>query len=217
MGERMQVIRDRIKRKVIDKMQTADRLQTPMTNLLGMLGAYKLLPAKLTALELFGMHGLWHTRDYVKRCEYLEFYEVNPYYAAFASRTLPNTNVVVADSIDAVKGGKLKKEKYNFIVIDNPYTGVYGNGYTEHFDLFPAVLNYIDNGILILNFIPVDPGFKSEQALRREKFYGKAEPTIDEAVAVYMKHFAAAQLQCTRHFYTFRSKGLGYLTFILKK
>jgi hypothetical protein len=217
MNEKLQILRDQVKRRFIDSAQGSRRLQTPMTNLVGMLKAYGVFPQAPNALELFGMHGLWHTRDYVEHCSTIEFYELNPVYASFAARTLPNSNVVVADSIDAVNSGKLKRAKYDLIVSDNPYLGIYGNGYAEHFDIFPRVLNYIDNGLLIVNFIPVDPGFKKEQAARREQFYGKVLPSIDEAAAVYKKLIEKAGLRNDRYFYTFRHSGVGYLTFTCNK
>ena len=58
-----QLAQDSVKRRIIDMAQGAGRLQTPMTQLLGTLDTYDVLPPAVDALELFGMHGaLTHTR-----------------------------------------------------------------------------------------------------------------------------------------------------------
>jgi hypothetical protein len=212
-----QIARDSIKRRIIDVAQRAGRLQTPMTQLLGTLETYDVPPLRLDALELFGMHGLWHTRDYVNRCSSLEFYEIDPAYAAYAARTLPNTDVIVADSIQAVKTGTLRRDRYNFVVSDNPFRAPYGAGYAEHFDLFPALLDHLDDGVLILVFVPSRSEFSEEHARFREQFYGKADPSIDEAAAVYRQHLADAGLSCPKYLYTYRNPNLGYLTFICRR
>jgi hypothetical protein len=212
-----QIAQDSVKRRIIDVAQKAGRLQTPMAQLLGTLDTYELLPPTINALELFGMHGLWHTRDYVGRCSSLEFYELDPTYAAYAARTLPNADVVVADSIETVKTGRLRRDKYDFVVSDNPFRAPYGRGYAEHFDLFPELLAHIDDGVLILVFVPSRTEFSDEHARLREKFYGKADPSIDEAAAVYCEHLANAGLSCPKWLYTYRNPGLGYLTFICRR
>lgn len=42
------------------------KLQTPMQQVLLQLQIKELLPSRVDALEMFGMHGLWHTMDYVR-------------------------------------------------------------------------------------------------------------------------------------------------------
>jgi hypothetical protein len=212
--ETRQIVLDRVKRGIIDVAQRAGRLQTPMTQLLGTLDAHEALPRDVHALELFGMHGLWHTRDYLHRCRTLELYEIDPTYAAYAARTLPAADVVVADSIAAVKTGTLRRDTYNFIVSDNPFRAPYGKGYAEHFELFPDLLRYLDDGILILGFLPRRNDFTAEHARRRAEFYGKADPSIDDAAAVYCEHLGRAGLRSRMHFYTSRNRSLGYLTFV---
>ncbi len=212
MSEKRQIVRDRFKRTILNQTQAhVHGLYTPMASLLATLDMYRAIPQRLNALELFGMHGLWHTRDYMRRCDYLEVWEINPTYAAFASRSLTNSTVVVADSIDAVHRGALKKDIYDFIVIDNPAVGQYGDGYVEHFDLFPSILPYLQEGVIVLNFLSQDIGFDEEQARRREQFYGRLLPTIDEGITTYVNLIKEAGLDCTHQFYAFRRPGVGYL------
>jgi len=215
--QRRQIARDAAKRGIIDVAQKAGRLQTPMTQLMGTLDAYGVLARDIHALELFGMHGLWHTRDYVKRCASLELYEIDSAYAAYAARTLSNTEVVVADSIETVKAGRLRRDKYDLIVSDNPYHAPYGKGYAEHFDLFPELLRCIGDGVLVLAFYPFRGEFSDEHERRREAFYGKVDPSIDEAAAVYTEHLANAGLSCPKYLYTYRNPRLGYLTFVCRR
>jgi hypothetical protein len=212
-----QLAKDTLKRRIIDAAQRAGRLQTPMTQLMGALETQEALPPTIDALELFGMHGLWHTRDYVKRCSSLEFYEVEPTYAAFAARTLPRTEVIVADSIEAVRTGGLHRETYDLVVSDNPSRSPFGKGYVEHFDLFPDLLHYIDDGVLVLSILPPGTELAPEHARRRRDFYGTADPSVDEAAAVYLEHLAAAGLGCPKHLYTYRNPHLGYLAFVCRR
>jgi len=216
--EKQRILSDRAKRAVIDVGQRIGRLQTPMTQLLGALQVYDALPAPLTALELFGMHGLWHTRDYVGRCSALDLYELNSAYAEYAARTLPHTRVVEADSVEAVNAGELPRPAYNFIVIDNPVEGAFGPGYVEHFDLFPEVLTIMDDpGVLVVNYIHPDLRFDADHAQRRERFYGTVRPSVDEAAGVYRAHARAAGLRVRRHLYTYRNETMGYLALVCNR
>jgi hypothetical protein len=215
--ETRQIARDVVKRRFIDVAQRVGRLQTPMTQLVDTLRAYDALPSQVRALELFGMHGMWHTRDYVNLCASVEVYELNATYAAYAARTLPNSDVVIADSVKAVQRGTLKRAKYDFVVADNPISAPFGDGYAEHFDLFPHVLERIDSGALVLNFIPSGAEFTDEHARRREAFYGKVRPSVDEAAAVYKKRASEAGLRISKYFYTPRNRTLGYLTLICER
>ena len=166
-----QLAQDMAKRRIIDVAQGAGRLQTPMTQLLGTLDTYGVLPPTVDALEVFGMHGLWDTRDYVGRCSSLEFYEFRP-----TPRTRPNTEVIVADSIEAVKTGALRRDRYDLILSDNPSRSPFGKGYVEHFDLFPDLLRYIDDGVLVLSVLPPGTDLAPEHARRRQEFYGEGRP-----------------------------------------
>ena len=216
--EKQRILSDRAKRAVIDVGQRIGRLQTPMTQLLRSLEVYEALPTPLTALELFGMHGLWHTRDYVGRCSALDLYELNSAYAEYAARTLPRTRVMEADSIEAVNTGAVPRPAYNFIVIDNPVEGTFGPGYVEHFDLFPQVLAIMDDpGVLVLNYVHPDVDFDDDHAEGRQRFYGSVRPSVDEAAEVYRAHARDAGLRVRRHLYTYRNETMGYLALICER
>ena len=135
MNEHLVVLKEFLKRKYIDLVKRGDRLLSPMDVLLRTLNAYGYLPKKMICLDLFGFIGLWVTKDYHHLCDYLEMYEINPIYSKYARKFIKNAVVVNADSVKAVKDGNLKRDKYSFVVIDNPF-GCFGN-YCEHFDLFP--------------------------------------------------------------------------------
>jgi hypothetical protein len=212
----LQILKDIFKRKFMDAARRGNRLKTPMDVLIGQLSVHGYLPGRLDALELFGMHGLWHTRDYFPFCGALEFYEIDPLYAAYARKTLAGSRVHVKDSILTVREGRLDQRKYNFIVIDNPATP-FGNGYIEHFDLFPHVLNYIDEGVLTLNFLHDPPVLSEEHSKRRQEFYGIALPGLKEALNIYRNHFNGAGLTVEESFYVPRNRHLGYLSFVVRK
>jgi hypothetical protein len=213
----VRVIRDRAKRGVIDLGQRIGRLQTPMTNLLGTLRAYDALPDRMTALELFGMHGLWHTRDYARYCASLEVYEIEPVFAKFAARTLPRTEVVPTDSIRAVKTRTLRRPSYNFIVADNPLAP-YGDGYIEHFDLLPDLFDYVkDEGVVIVNLLSEQVPLSEEHARRREAFYGRTHPAIDEAVGAYRSQAESLGVHLPGYVFTYRNAAMGYLTLLCRR
>lgn len=44
------------------------------------------LPQRLIALEMFGMHGFWHTMDYIKYVDSLDFFEIDADYANLAKK-----------------------------------------------------------------------------------------------------------------------------------
>jgi hypothetical protein len=211
------VMRDRAKRSVIDLGQRVGRLQTPMTNLLGTLRAYDALPDRMTALELFGMHGLWHTRDYARHCASLEVYEIEPVFARYAARTLPNTEVVPTDSIRAVKTRALKRSSYNFIVADNPLKP-FGDAYVEHFDLLPDLFDYVDDeGVVIVNLLSEQVPLSDEHARRRQAFYGHLHPAIDDAVVTYRDQAESVGVHLTGAVFTYRNAAMGYLTLICRR
>lgn len=189
MHVHLNIYKEFIKRKYIEKVKRGQRLMTPMQMLVFTLGAQGYLPVKIVALELFGMCGLWVTRDYEKLCSYLEFYEIDPILAKYAKRFVKNATIMNSDSIEAVNSRRLLKEKYNFIVSDNPFKSPYGNNYFEHFDLFPAIADYVDAGILLISFIyNVEGAILSREHLqRREEFYGNVKPSVKEALDVYGK------------------------------
>jgi hypothetical protein len=151
-----QLTRELLVRKLSDFLTTKfDRFKTPIQQVLLTLEAEGLLPERIIALELFGKSGLFTVKDYVSLTEYLELYELDPFSAKYAKVFFPQAQVVNADAIEVTRSGKLLRDDYNFIVIDNPDIPVYcGGRYCEHFDLFPHLVgNAASSAILIMNVI----------------------------------------------------------------
>jgi hypothetical protein len=149
------------------------------------------LPESLVALEVFGRNGLWKTVDYASKCAYLEFYEIDPGHARMARRALPNAVIVVADSVDAILTGKVRRRDYNFVLVDS-FPEVFGQGYCEHFELFGALFDKLaDRAVIVLNvFLDLRRcGFTEitdELVRRRRQFY----ETPDDASAICLDYAA---------------------------
>lgn len=211
-----QVLKDLLKRKYVD-FSKRGRLQTPMGMLVSILNAQGYLPTELIALEIFGMHGLWVTRDYASLCSYLELYEINPIYAKYAKIFIRNATVHNSDSIEAILKRQLKKTKYNYIVSDNPFSSPFGKGYYEHFDFFPSITDYMDSGILSLNFAHniENTRLSKEHLNKREEFYGKANPSVKEAVEVYRK--SMKNMQLVDYIFLPRNDIISFLAFVITR
>ena len=149
MSIKSNIRKERIKRYFIDYSRNIGRLKTPMDIVLLWLKTNKYLPQRLVAVEPFGMHGLWHIRDYAGLCEYNEIFEIERDYYNFLVKSFPTFSCRMEDSIKAFQDRKLQRDKYNFIVIDNPY-GIYGDNYCEHFDLFESALGYLDKSAVLI-------------------------------------------------------------------
>ena len=77
------------------------------------------LPKDLRALEMFGMHGLWHTMDYVHKVAHLDILEINENYHRLSKLNLKEYPVRFIHT-DALQWIKESGERYNFIVADTP-------------------------------------------------------------------------------------------------
>lgn len=126
------------------------RLYTPMQQVMLQLTVRELLPERIDALEMFGMHGLWHTMDYLDYVDTLDFFELESVYCDFAKKNLcyEKVNFFCEDSIKYIKN---TSKKYSFIVSDNPYGADFIND-----DGSPKFLNDIikiakDKAIIIFN------------------------------------------------------------------
>ena len=73
---------------IIKKM--IGRLQTPMDMLVAHLKNMGYWKDGVDALEMFGMFGLWHTRDYIDSIQSLDFFEIDREYITFAKKALKN-------------------------------------------------------------------------------------------------------------------------------
>jgi hypothetical protein len=212
-----QALKEFLKWRYIDFLRGGSRLRTPMELLISTLSARGYLPSEIRALELFGMCGLWITKDYADICSYLELYEINPVYAMYAHKFIPNATVVNSDSIKALRERRLRKQSYTYIVSDNPIRCPFGNGYCEHFDLFPEIVSYIDGGILQLSFLHniEGLGLSTNQLQRREEFYGRVDPSVIQAVHTYERLMPKTTI--LDFVFLPRNSAGSFLAFVLKK
>lgn len=130
----------------------AGKVQTPMHQVLLQLKIRKLLPARVNALEMFGMHGLWHnTMEYVRCVDTLDFFELDPVYLDLAKRKLSKYNVHFhgEDSISYIK----KTEKmYSLIVSDSPFGGDFYEKDGLPYFLKDMVNHAAEESVLVFNF-----------------------------------------------------------------
>lgn len=150
-----------------------NRASTAMQLMLNTLQANKMLPEKLIALELFGFIGTSVTMDYQHLAEYLEMWELNPFYAREAQKNIPKAKVVCGNSIDAIKFGKVLRKDYNFIVIDTNSASSFDDGSYESFGVFSHTLNYIANDAVI--FVTIYSDLE-----KYSKLYGNTVDQIDK-------------------------------------
>ena len=125
------------------------RTQSTLQIIIKTLKANNYLPDKLIALEVFGFIGTSTAQDYIHLTAYFEIWELDPYYAKWAKKLNKSAIIMNGDSVEALKKGYMKRNDYNFVVIDpNIYTG---NSF-ESFDVFENTLKYIDreNCIIIV-------------------------------------------------------------------
>lgn len=148
-----QISKEFLTRKLVNIIRkNFKRFNTPLEQVFLDLKSELLLPQKIIALELFGRCGLSTTKDYYHLTDYLELYEIDPIYAKFAGIFFKKAKVITADSIEIVKKGRLLRNDYNLVVIDNPDIPLYNeNKYCEHFDLFPYLLDKVANDVIFGN------------------------------------------------------------------
>jgi hypothetical protein len=224
-----QLAKDYLKRKIKDALRRSVRFKTPMDMVILSLKAQQMLPAPITALDVFGRHGLLLTMDYADMCDYLELWEISPFYAKYAKKFIPKAAVKVGDSINAVREGLLSRKDYNFIVIDN-WHGMLGSRYCEHFDLFPSIFNYIDKkAVIVINVIydvrllrpnsPDEPSF-DDWMTRRNGFYGPGDVekiAVDRLMNIYREKFEQWQIDVRKIFFTPQWGGFGFLVAEVRK
>lgn len=223
--------KDYLKRLVLDILKRSGRQISPMDMVLLTLEHYDALPNNLIGLELFGRHGLWLTKDYANYCDYLEIWEIEPFYAKWAQRFIPKAAVVCGDSIVAVQTGKLLRRDYNFVVLDCSVGGPFGGKYYEHFDLFPQLIdNLAGEFILTMNIVPnventpfPNPNIR-EWLKRRREFYelktdeaaGKIE--LKTLIQIYQRIFQERYHVEVEHTLMLpRTRTIGFLTIKGKK
>lgn len=150
--ENTQYLIDRIKQFVYKKVTGINKnAKTGMQNVLLQLKVKKLLPNKINAIEMFGMHGLWHTMDYIDFVDNLDMFEINKRYHELSKIMLRRYPVQFynQDSIDYISK---TKDKYNFIVADIPYSGQFykDSGLPYFFDDMTRISE--GESIIVFNF-----------------------------------------------------------------
>ena len=228
---KLNILKDLLKNRFVEfALKFDDRLYTYTTMIVEIIKAYNELPENLVCLDLFGKYGLQVTKFYCKYCAYLEIYEINRYDFRYLKKFIKGGNIggggdkqykyFNKDSIIAVKNRELLLQKYNFVCIDNPAViNPYGENYYEHFDLFPYLIDYLDQRcILVINFVfDIYKLRLTEQHLKaRIMFYGKVDPTIDEGLAVYAKIFKNNNREILKFFFIPKYSGIGHLIFVIK-
>lgn len=149
--ENIQYYKDRLKYLFYKKTTGINKKsKTSMQSLLLQLQIKNLLPEKIYAIELFGMHGLWHTMDYINYVDNLDIFEINERYHELSKNVLKKYPVQFYN-LDSIIYIKETKNKYNFIVADIPYGGDFydNNGLPYFFEYFIKIAN--NNSIIIFN------------------------------------------------------------------
>lgn len=126
------------------------RLKSGMQSVLLQLELKGSLPKPMTAVELFGMHGLWHTMDYVRLVEHLDFFEIDKQYLDLARRNLGRYPVTFHHG-DSIAWLRSCEKQYNFVVADIPFSGPF-----YHADGMPLFLDDLvritsPGGVLVFN------------------------------------------------------------------
>jgi len=211
---------------------TRNRSFSAMQLMLKTLRTNKMLPEKLIALDLFAFVGTTTTMDYAPLTEYLEMWEIDPYYAKEAQGNLPNAQVVCGDSIHAVKNGLLRRKEYNFIVIDANVQSAFSDGSYESFGVFPYALNYVANEAVIFATIFSDVneclkqyGGTMEQVdkkwIQARKDFFQLENVIDGRGIDYLKPFekliAEKNLELVHSQFINRNDCVGFGVFVVRK
>jgi len=93
-----------------------------MQNILLQLKVKNHIPEKINAIDMFGMHALWQTIDYVDYVCSMDIFEINKRYHELSKITLKNYPVKFYN-LDSIQYIKNTNVKYNFIVADAPYAG----------------------------------------------------------------------------------------------
>ncbi len=121
--ELIQYWKDRLKYLFVKSITGENRrVKTPMQQIILTLRLKNILPERITAIEMFGMHGLWHTMEYVTLVESLDIFEINKSYHELSKKLLKNypTQFFHEDSIQFIASTNLN---YNFVVADIPFGG----------------------------------------------------------------------------------------------
>lgn len=133
------------------------RTQTPMKQVILQLqqkGYWN--PQKISALEMFGMFGLWHTKDYVNQVKHIDFFEIDRKCIQYAKRVFKKEDMTFYCA-DSIKYLKRTHVRYDLIVADIPYA--FTDGFDKNTGLPPFLKDMIHAvstrgggyGIIIMN------------------------------------------------------------------
>ena len=124
------------------------------------------------ALEFFARDGSWQTKSYGKEMNELYLWEIDKKYEHALKKNFPEAKVSIGDSYKISKKEHFR-EKFNFIVFDNPQ-GIYAE-YCEHFEALPLVTALSKKESFIIFNVNKKP-FNYEENLdwksRRNNYYG---------------------------------------------
>lgn len=149
--EDIQYYKDRIKYSFYKRITGINKKsKTCMQSALLQLKCKNLLPKKINAIEMFGMHALWHTMDYINYVCHLDIFEINLRYHELSKIVLKNYPVHFHNA-DSIKYINETNVKYNFIVADIPFGGDFydHNGLPKFFDDLIKISDV--DGIIIFN------------------------------------------------------------------
>lgn len=148
--EGFQNFKDKLKQSFYSKFSGKEaRLKSGMQSAILQLELKKLLPEKINAIEVFGMHGLWHTKDYIHLVDSLDIFEINKRYHELSKKNLKKFNVKYFHQ-DSIKFIAETSNKYNLVVADIPFGGSF---YSENgLPLFIDDLIKITSGKSVLIF-----------------------------------------------------------------
>lgn len=222
MIEKWQFVKDAAKFSIRRHLLRLSGRQFPIEELYSTIEVEGFTCRRMHALEVFGKHGLWHTKAYLDRCQTLDLWEINPKYANLAIRLGSKVHVICGDSIRAIRQSDRRLQRYDVIVVDNP-SGPFGE-HCEHFDLFPWIFDYLNReglGLVIVNFLTSSRTDLSReevmaQSRRREGFYGRSSLSSLEALGTYAKHAAKQGMEIRYHAVIPRNAGVNYLAMIVK-
>lgn len=121
--ENIQNFKDKLKQSFYNKIGGKEKkLKTSMQSLILQLELKNLLPKNMKAIEVFGMHGLWHTKDYIHLVDELDIFEINKKYHDLSKKNLKKfkVNYFLQDSIKFIAE---TENKYDLVVADIPFGG----------------------------------------------------------------------------------------------
>ena len=130
--------------------------------------------SRLRALDFFAREGDWQTQSYADKILSLDAWEINPDYEPALRKNLPMANVTIGDSYALAKLPE-NQGRFDFIFIDNPGGGIFGDGHCEHFDaleLVPLLLDQDGYVVFNVNMKPFDYGKDPAWKAAREEYYG---------------------------------------------